>query len=81
MRSFIRANSQKLLTEDKSHLKKAMDVAILMKLAENEACKKKAGVEDVNEPESIYKVTIRSKLCYRYGKIHHFPDNCFYNNN
>lgn len=51
-----------------------------MKLAENEACKKKAGVEDVNEPESIHKVTMRSKLCYRYGKIHHFPDNCFYNN-
>lgn len=80
MRSFIRANSQKLLTEDKLDLKKAMDASILMKLAENEACKKKAGVEDVNELESIHKVTMRSKLCYRYGKIHHFPDNCFYNN-
>lgn len=43
-----------------------------MKLAKNEACKMKADVEDVNEPESIHKVTLRSKLCYRYGKIHHF---------
>lgn len=43
-----------------------------MKLAKSEACKMKANVEDVNEPESIHRVTLRSKLCYRYGKIHHF---------
>lgn len=63
--------------EDKLDLKKVMVVVILMKFVENEVCKKRVGVEDVNEFEFIYKVIMRSKLCYRYGKINYFLDNCF----
>lgn len=72
------ASQRKLLAEDKLDLKKAMDVAISMELAENEARKLKADVQDVHEPESIHKVTVRYKPCYRCGKTNHIPDNCFY---
>lgn len=54
-----------------------MDVAISMELAENEARKLKADVQDVHEPESIHKVTVRNKPCYRCGKTNHIPDKCF----
>lgn len=56
---------RKLLAEDKLDLKKAMDVAISMELAETEARKLKADVQDVHEPEPIHKVTVRNKPCYR----------------
>lgn len=72
------ATQRKLLAEDKLDLKKAMDVAISMELAENEARKLKADVQDVHEPESIHKVTVRNKPCYRCGKTNHIPDKCFY---
>lgn len=71
---------RKLLAEDKLDLKKAMDVAISMELAETEARKLKADVQDVHEPEPIHKVTVRNKPCYRCGKTNHIPDKCFYQN-
>lgn len=54
-----------------------MDVAISMELAEDEARKLKANVQDVHEPESIHKTTGRNKPRYRCGKTNHIPDKCF----
>lgn len=46
------ATQQKLLAENKSDLKRPIDVAILMELAVNEARKLKADVQDVHKSES-----------------------------
>lgn len=51
-----------------------------MDLAENDARKLKAGVQEDHEPESIHKVTVSSTLCYRCWKTNHFPDSCVYKN-
>lgn len=73
------ATQQKLLAENKSDLKRAIDVAILMELAVNEARKLKADVQDVHESESIHTVTMSSKPCYICGKTNHILDKCLKN--
>ena len=75
------ATQRKLLAEDNLDLKKAMDVAISMELAENEARKLKVDAQDVHGHESVHKVSVtKFKPCYRCGKTNHTPDKCFYKN-
>ncbi|XP_062575345.1 uncharacterized protein K02A2.6-like [Saccostrea cucullata] len=75
------ATQRKLLAEDKLELKRAVDIAISMELAENEARKLKADAQDAHGHETVHKVSVvKSKPCYRCGKTNHTPDKCFYKN-
>ena len=66
------ATQRKLLAEDKLDLKKAMEVAISMELAENEARKLKVDAQDVHVHKSVHQVSVtKYKPCYRgFGARH-----------
>ncbi|XP_033729753.1 uncharacterized protein K02A2.6-like [Pecten maximus] len=72
------ATQRKLLSESDLTLKRAMDIAISMEMADSESRKLKETVfDDGKNAERTHKVFTQ---CFRCGKNNHNADNCYYKN-